>query len=115
MQIDVRGLLEEQVATLGSRQAVADALDVSRTAVSLYLAGKLEANGGRVDRFESRAIERFCDRVLCPYLGSDISRESCQSNCDRAIPTSDPAALRHWAACQRCSLNASRTGQETAC
>ncbi len=115
MQINVRDLIDEQVVVLGSRQAVADVLGVSRTAVSLYLTGKLEANGGRVDRFERRAVERFCDRVLCPHLGSDISRANCQSNCERAIPTSDPAALRHWAACQRCSLNASRTSQEAAC
>ncbi|SDQ17982.1 hypothetical protein [Pseudovibrio sp. Tun.PSC04-5.I4] len=111
----MHGLIEEQLSMLGSRQAVADELGVSRTAVSLYLAGKLEANGGRIDRFERRAIERFCDRIMCPFLGSDISQANCQSNCERAIPTSDPAALRHWSACKRCPFNSALMEQEQAC
>ncbi|SDR15949.1 hypothetical protein [Pseudovibrio sp. Tun.PSC04-5.I4] len=115
MQINVHDLIEEQVATLGSKKAVADAMGVSRTAVSLYLAGRLTDNGGRVDRFERRAVERFCDRIMCPHLGKDISFEDCQKYSCRSVPQSDPAALRHWAACQRCSLNTSRTGQDAAC
>lgn len=115
MQINVHALIDEQVQKLGSKQAVGQAMGVSRTAVSLYLAGRLEANGGRLDRFEQKAIERFCDRLLCPHLGRDLAKDKCQEFATRTVPQSDPPALRHWAACQRCALNPVNASQEDAC
>ncbi len=112
MQIDVHALICEQVEKLGSRQKVADALGVSRAGVSLYLSGKFAENGGRVDRFEQKAIERFCDRVLCPHLGRDLAIEDCLGFALRAMPLSDPPALRHWAACQTCAKRPGCAGQE---
>ncbi len=115
MQMRVARMLEDQVRELGSKQAVASKMGVSRTAVSLYLTGRLEANGGRIDRFEARAIECFCDRVLCPHLHQDIAQEDCAAFRERPCPTSDPEALRLWTACRHCPMNPANASQEATC
>lgn len=98
-------LLAEQVLVLGSKQAAATALGVSRTAVSLYLAGKLGAAGGRVDRLEARILAMWSNRLICPHLARDMSAKTCTANRTRPMPTSDPAALKLWIACKSCKNN----------
>ncbi|WP_310620913.1 hypothetical protein [Flexibacterium corallicola] len=116
MQVDIPRLIEEQITKRGSIQAVADAMGVSRTSVSLYRSDKLAENGGRVDRFEAIAMARFYDQVLCPHLKTGLSKEECAKHATRSVPQSDPDALRHWATCQNCPLKmAEPAGQGLSC
>lgn len=115
MSLTVRDLVAEQVERLGSKKAVAELLGVSRTMVSLYLSGRYAAVGGRVDRFEDRALSVFSDRVRCPHLKLDISRNICRSHAELAMPMSDAKALKHWIACKGCPLNPSHAKEDEAC
>lgn len=77
---------------------IARELGVSRTSVSLLLAGKYP---GKTDKMAERIIKTFL-RTECPYLGREISADECADHSGR-MPTSSPTALRHWRACQECS------------
>ncbi|WP_319498801.1 MarR family transcriptional regulator [uncultured Cohaesibacter sp.] len=114
MSVTAKKLLIEQLDRLGSKKAVADELDVSRTQISLYLADKYEQAGGRVDRLEAKIIAAYSDRVFCPHLGSDIKQSDCEDCRTASIPSSDPALLRRWIACKTCPLNPSRE-ESSAC
>lgn len=105
MPVDVSALIAEQVKILGSKQAVADRMGISRSAVSLYLAGRYGEVGGRVDRFEALAIAAFGEKAVCPHLGTALSTTECERFRTRALPQSDADALKHWLACRRCALN----------
>ncbi|EFO32469.1 regulatory protein, LacI [Roseibium sp. TrichSKD4] len=98
-------MLVEQVNVLGTKQAVADKMGVSRAAVSLYLSGRYGTIGGRNDHFEAKALAAFSDRVNCPHLGFDIEKEACAEHASAAQPMSDAGALRLWIACRACPLN----------
>jgi hypothetical protein len=93
-------LLRRAVIRLGSIQAVADALGYSRTTISLVLSGKY----GKPTNAIERAVLGALDAVECPHLGAEISRPDCTGYHQRAMPQSDPAKLKHWAACQRCPV-----------
>lgn len=105
MSLIVHQILEEQLQKLGTKQAVADRMGVSRAAVSLYLSGRYGTIGGRSDRFEAKALAAFSDRVNCPHLGTDIERQACSEHATAAQPMSDAGALRLWIACRSCPLN----------
>jgi hypothetical protein len=89
-------LLREQVAAR-SITAVALDLGVSRTAVSLVLAGKYTA---RTDKMAARILDVF-SRVRCPYSGGMISPAECGQR-SGAMPMGSPGALRWWRMCQNC-------------
>ena len=108
MSVSAKVLLEERVALLGSKKAVADELDVSRTQVSLYLSGKYAQAGGRVDRLEAKVIATYSNRILCPHLGRDITQAACGDRRTGPMPMSDPVQLKHWVACKSCVLNPQR-------
>ncbi len=108
MSVSARDLLIERVALKGTKQAVANELDVSRTQISLYLSGTYSKNGGRVDRLEAKIIATYSDRILCPHLREDISQNKCTDSQSSPMPMSDPAALKHWIACKTCPLNPSK-------
>ncbi|WP_321448443.1 MarR family transcriptional regulator [uncultured Cohaesibacter sp.] len=108
MSVTPKDLLMEQLDRLGSKKAVADELDVSRTQISLYLAGKYEQAGGRVDRLEAKIIAAYSNRVFCPHLASDIKQSDCVDCRTASIPTSDPELLKRWIACKTCLLNPGR-------
>ncbi|SNY91424.1 hypothetical protein SAMN04515647_1645 [Cohaesibacter sp. ES.047] len=112
MSLTAKILLEERVRLLGSKKAVADELEVSRTQISLYLSGKYEQAGGRVDRLEAKVIATYSNRILCPHLGCDITQTSCRECRTGPMPMSDPVQLKHWIACKSCPLNL--TKQESA-
>lgn len=105
MSVDIKQVLQNQIAKRGTIKAVADALGVSRTQVSLYLSDRYQAVGGRADRLEERVIEVLLDQVACPHLSEALSKETCQANAAAAIPQSDPAALKLWFACKSCPNN----------
>lgn len=90
-------LLEKAVADT-SRTAVAQRLDVSRTAISLVMNGKYGADTGKI---AARVLAVYAV-IDCPYLGQEIGQAECTAHAGRAIPTSSPRAVRHWKACQTC-------------
>lgn len=89
-----------------SKAAVALELGVSRTAVSLVLAGKYP---GKTDRMRERVLEML-SRVRCPYSGGMVSPADCAEMAGK-MPTSSPGALRWWRRCQRCEHNPNREGE----
>lgn len=92
-------LLGDAVAREGSKARVAGLLGVSRSAVSLALAGKYPAGTAKL---EARVLDRLAHRVDCPYLGRDIAANTCRSTASQPMSVSSPAAFRAWRACQTC-------------
>ena len=94
-----RVLLDEALARHGdNKQAVANELGVSRTAVSLVCADKYH---GRMDKFEKLVMDTY-SRVECPHDGERVSPAQCKDLAERAAPTSSPREMRLWRACQNC-------------
>lgn len=91
-------LLHSAVAELGSKQAVADRLNVSRCAISLAMAGKYKGDPSLIF---ARAIALF-DGIDCPYLAEKITTVQCRQHCTGEPPVQNPAAMRHYRACQSC-------------
>lgn len=79
---------------------VAARLKVSRTTISLVLAGKYPAN---TDRIAARVMDVY-GRISCPFLGSEIVQAECRTQRSSAVPTSSPRAMQHWRACQSCEI-----------
>jgi hypothetical protein len=96
MSADWRDLLAAEAART-SIAATGRRLGYSRTAVSLALAGKYP---GRTDKL-SATVLAVLGRQVCPHLGREITPGECADNAG-AMPTSSPAALRLWRACQTC-------------
>lgn len=88
-----------QAVKSSSRQAVADKLDVSRTAISLVLAGKYPA---KTDKIAAKVLDMFA-RLTCPHTSVEITHAECRALSTSAVPTSSPQAMRHWRACQSCA------------
>ena len=81
---------------------VAKRLQVSRTSVSLLLAGKYV---GSTDRMKGR-VEAVLGggEVECPHLKAALSAHDCLGWQRRPQPTSAPEDLRHWLACRTCPI-----------
>ena len=82
-----------------SNQAVANAVGVSRTAISLALAGKYR---GQTDLLRDKIIAHFSGDVDCPHLGTSIALAECRGFQGAPLPMSCPNELRHWHACRQC-------------
>lgn len=93
-------LLAAAVARRGSKQAVAAELGVSRTLVSLVLAGKYHSPTAML---EGRVLAAYA-RVDCPWLEAEISRAECAGYRERDCPTNSAEAVRHWRACKTCPV-----------
>ena len=100
-EVTWRDLLADEVARTDIT-AAAKCLGYSRTAVSLALAGKYP---GRTDKLEKVVLSKLADRVHCPFQGDLIAMTACETLRGLALPTSNPAALRQWRACQTCQHN----------
>lgn len=92
--------LRTRVAEIGSMQAVADEVGISRPAVSLLLAGKYTAGTDKV----AAKITAFAkgDSVWCPYLKTALPASTCVEHAAAPMPMSDPSALKLWIACRSC-------------
>lgn len=95
---DWRSLLASAVKQ-SSCAAVGRELGISRTAVSLLLAGKYK---GKSDRMAVLILEKFSS-VECPVQGRRLARAFCIKQRAEALPTANPFALRAWLACQKCA------------
>lgn len=88
--------------------ATAARLGYSRTAVSLALAGKYP---GGTDKLAATVLETF-RRTQCPHLDREVTPVECAKHGGR-VPTSSPAALRLWRACQACPHRPDETPSTT--
>lgn len=100
MTADWMTLLRDAVEK-SSITAVAEKLDISRTALSLVLGGKYPA---KTDRIAAKVLDVYA-RLVCPHTGIDISHAECRETATGATPTSSPQAMRQWRACQGCAHN----------
>lgn len=91
-------LLKAEVARVGSIQAAAKAIGVSRTALSLVLAGKYPADTGRLEA----KVRAIAERVPCPHLGDLVRRDHCRDLALGPCPTHTPEAAAAWRACINC-------------
>ncbi|OCP17396.1 MULTISPECIES: helix-turn-helix transcriptional regulator [unclassified Ensifer] len=98
------GVLRAQAEKPGvTKQAIADELGISRTAVSLLIAGKYTAGTTKVERkIANKVMALYAHRVWCPHLHASITPDQCRAFCTAPMTMSDPAGLRHWVACQKC-------------
>lgn len=96
-------LLRAAVAATSQAQVGRD-LGYSGSAVNQVLQGTYK---GSTARIEAAVLDRY-GRLHCPHLGQDLAGVTCQAYRTRPMPTSDPRALRHWAACRRCPHNPQR-------
>lgn len=78
--------------------SVARELNVSRPSVSLLLAGRYP---GRTKRMAERILATY-GRVHCTFQGREVTAQECARH-SGPMPTSSPAALRQWRACQACT------------
>ena len=97
-------LLRARVAEIGVN-ATARELNVSHGAVSLLIAKRYPAS---TDRMAARIIDRYT-RHECPYDGALLHDDACARYAGKA-PTSSPAGLRRWRACQKCEFNPNHKG-----
>lgn len=89
-----------------SKQAIADELDVSRTAISLIVAGKYSAGMDKfAEKHASKVMALYAHQVWCPHLRASITPDACADHHSAPMNTSDPAKLKHWAACRSCKNN----------
>lgn len=101
-QLDWTGMLLAEVAS-SNRQQVANRLGVSRTAVSLLLAGKY---GASTDAMAKRIVHVFGD-VDCPVAGR-LNRHACVDFHTAPAPLNNPMDMRHFRVCQSCIHNTKR-------
>lgn len=70
----------------------------SRTALSLYLAGKYAAS----DSIERAILARY-DVRGCPHTGQEIAAEACRRRARSPKPYGGMARELQWLACQACA------------
>lgn len=86
-----------------SLRKIARQLDYSPTVLSLVLNGKYKSPPTRL---AARVLQVLGDKA-CPFLDKKIHWDECARHRARDVPMSNPTALQHWAACQKCPLNPS--------
>lgn len=84
-----------------SMQRAANRLGISRTAVSLCLAGRYPAGTGRI---EAKVLD-VLGQVDCLALGCPITPNHCRSHRERKAPLHNPVAMQIWRTCQHCPHN----------
>lgn len=89
----------KQAVAESSIGQVAKRIGVSRTAVSLIVHDKYPASPQNV----YDAFDRAYGGVMCPHLGTELTREQCRDYASKARP-SNPLGLAHWKACKNCTL-----------
>jgi len=89
-----------------TKQAIANELGVSRTAISLICDGKYSARMDKVSaKIAPKVMALYACKVWCPHLRADLTPDACRHHATEAMPKSDPAKLRHWVACRNCPHN----------
>lgn len=78
---------------------IARRIQYKRPSLSLALSGNYTGSTKTI----GQAYVDYRKQVLCPYTQTTVSRQYCCDHVLGAAPTHNPAALRHWRACQSCS------------
>ena len=78
-------LLTEAVAR-SNKTKVALELGVSRTTISLVMSGNYPAS---TDKIAERVLNTY-GRVVCPFLGVEITLAECKKHHEASVPTSSP-------------------------
>lgn len=104
MSEDWFSLLRARVAEIGVGPTARE-IGISHTSVDLLIKERYPAS---TDRMAARIIDRYT-RHECPYDGALLHDDACARYAGKA-PTSSPAALRRWRACQKCKFNPNRRG-----
>lgn len=99
MSEDWLALLRNRVAEIGVAPTARE-LGVSHGAVSMLIHEKYP---GDTWRMADRITRRYT-RNTCPHDGASVSPAECARYAEK-VPTSSPAALRRWRACQTCNFN----------
>lgn len=93
-------LVYARIDELGSIKKVADELGYARPSLSLALRDKYVGSTEKL----IKCVMRVLGQVQCPYLRKSISPSDCSAYREREAPTQNPAEMRHWRACQTCSI-----------
>lgn len=88
---------EKQKAGI-SYAEIARRIKYARPSLSLALSGNYTGDTKTI----SEAYVTYRKQVLCPYAAVTVSRQYCRDHALADAPTHNPAALRHWRACQGC-------------
>ncbi len=92
-------LVYERIEELGSIRKVAEELGYARPSLSLALRGKYKGDTATIEQKVMEILGPF----ECPFLKSKISLRTCRAYQERDAPTQNPAEMRHWRACQKCT------------
>ena len=103
-----------------SMTVVAGKLGLSRTAVSLVLAGKYGVSRSRPQGASTASIERrvrlLYGPLQCPAEGQPITPDACRQHREAKAPINNPVAMLAWRACRghcrTCQYNPSNTSKE---
>lgn len=95
-------LLQREVSATSCAEA-ARKLGISRTSVSLLVAGKYPGDTRRMARRVNTLLAPERTHT-CPHTGEEITITACAKT-SAHMPTSGPAALRRWKACRDCARN----------
>lgn len=88
---------EKQKAGI-SYAEIARRIKYARPSLSLALSGNYTGDTKTI----AQAYVDYRKQVMCPYVESTVSRQYCRTHALADAPTHNPAALRHWRACQGC-------------
>lgn len=89
----------EEKEKLGISYAeIARRIKYARPSLSLALSGNYTGNTKTI----ADAYITYRKQVDCPYAAETVSRQYCTDHALAGAPTHNPAALRHWRACQGC-------------
>lgn len=90
----------EEKEKLGISYAkIARRIGYARPSLSLALSGNYTGNTKTI----ADAYITYRTQVLCPYASETVDRQYCRNHALTDAPTHNPAALRHWRACQGCA------------
>lgn len=101
-------ILKDQVDATSAAE-VGRKIGYSRPAVSHVYHGRYGAGMGRI---RAKVLEVFADGMHCPHIDGPIKPVDCKHMRTAPIPTSNSQKLRHWMACQNCSLNPNAKNKE---
>lgn len=88
-------------AKASSMTRVAERLQISRTAVSLCLAGRYPCSTKHI---EAKVLD-VLGRLDCLAIGESVTVGECQTFRKKPAPTHNPMAMQAWKACLHCPHN----------
>lgn len=93
-----------------TKQAIANELEVSRTAISLLCTGTYgEKAKSKLNKLQAKIAHKvmalYGQQVWCPHLRTAITPGACETHHTAPMAKSDPDKLKQWLACRQCPQN----------